>query len=197
MMSSYCCLKQNECLFHTHGMKAESMTIILCRYVFHTLVFTVYACLQGYAFPLITMSFMRHMRLKCARYNCMVILCLKCVCMHIMYWSCSWLVMCQADYDIKGYAFPLITIAFMRIAKVCMLLLCVPTPFWFRSVCACMLCIGTAHLPREHTSLTTMTSMDMRFPGLFYHVLYVDSHSCTLLCTYCTFLTGVFPGHYV
>ena len=90
---------------------------------------TDYACLQGYAFPLITMSFMKHMRLKCARYNCTVILCLKCVCMHIMYWSCSWLVMCQADYDIKGYAFPLITIAFMRIAKVCMLLLCVPTPF--------------------------------------------------------------------
>ena len=33
--------KQNESLFHTNGMKAESMTIILCRYVFHTLVFTV------------------------------------------------------------------------------------------------------------------------------------------------------------
>ena len=31
----------NESLFHTHGMKAESMTIILCRYVCHTLVFTV------------------------------------------------------------------------------------------------------------------------------------------------------------
>ena len=30
--------KQNESLFHTHGMKAESMTIILCRYVFHTRV---------------------------------------------------------------------------------------------------------------------------------------------------------------
>ena len=28
-------------VFHTHGMKAESITIILCRYVFHTLVFTV------------------------------------------------------------------------------------------------------------------------------------------------------------
>ena len=39
--SSYCCLKQNESLFHTHGIKAESMTIILFRYVFHTLVFTV------------------------------------------------------------------------------------------------------------------------------------------------------------
>ena len=145
---------------------------------------TDYACLQGYAFPLITMSFMRHMRLKCARYNCMVILCLKCVCMHIMYWSCSWLVMCQADYDIKGYAFPLITIAFMRIAKVCYVCLHLSDS----EVCACMLCIGADHLPREHTSLTTMTSMDMCFPGLFYHVLYVDSHSCTLLCTY-TFLS--------
>ena len=34
-------LKQNESLFRTNGMKAESMTIILYRYVFHTLVFTV------------------------------------------------------------------------------------------------------------------------------------------------------------
>ena len=40
--SSYCCSKQNESPFHTNGMKAESMTIILCKYVFHTLVFTVW-----------------------------------------------------------------------------------------------------------------------------------------------------------
>ena len=102
---------------------------------------TDYACLQGYAFPLISMSFMRHMRLKCACYNCMVILCLKCVCMHIMYWSCSWLVMCQADYDIKGYAFPLITIAFMRIAKVCMLLIVMCAHLSDSDVCVHACCV--------------------------------------------------------
>ena len=34
--------KADESLFHTDDMKAESMTIILCRYVFHTFVFTLW-----------------------------------------------------------------------------------------------------------------------------------------------------------
>ena len=53
-----------------------------------------------------------------------------CMCVHA-YYVLELLMACHAcpkgtyitDYDIQGYAFPLITIAFMRIAKVCMLLL--------------------------------------------------------------------------
>ena len=60
---------------------------------------------------------------------------------------------------------------------------------FLKCVCMHVVCIRAAHVPREHTSLTTMTSMDMSFPGLFYHILYVDS-ARTLLCTY-TFLKCV------
>ena len=55
-----------------------------------------------------TMSFTRHMRLKCACHRYIYIY-LKCVCMHAC--CCSWLVMSQGniyitDYDVQGYAFP-------------------------------------------------------------------------------------------
>ena len=80
--------------------------------------------IQGYAFPLITMSFIAKM---CMLYS-YVCLHLSEVCVH----ACcvlELLMACHAcprgtyitDYDMQGYAFPLITMSFMRIAKVCML----------------------------------------------------------------------------
>ena len=101
------------------------------------------------------------------------------------------------DYDIQGYAFPLMTTSFMRTAKVCTLYIvaCMLVYLHLFEVCAClvmsrgnihdmhfpsyhvlykayaakvcvharMLLLMACHVPREHISLT-MTSRDMRFP---------------------------------
>ena len=112
-----------------------------------------HACIQGYAFLLITVS--RHMRLKCARYSYVY---LKCVCIH----AC-----CVLQLHAHGLSCPKGTYITIH-ARICVSL---HNHVLYESE-VCAFCVFSCHVQREHITDYIMCASIGICISPHIHVLY-------------------------
>ena len=103
------------------------------------------------------------------------------------------------DYDIQGYAFPLITTSFKRIAKVCMLYsyVCPHLSEVCVHACCVLELLMACHVPREYLSLTRIC-VSLHNHG-FMRIAKVCMHAIPIylseVCACCVFSCHVQREH--